>query len=203
MLAVGRMHLAEFAPNPQHFYLLRLVDPPDEPPVFPDHHVLVSRGPFTFEDDRALMELCWHFGRHMRDQGETCWINNVASIAAFQSAPGYSVYAASKSFVRFFSETLAHELKGTGVFVSCLCPGATYTEFMEKAKMEVTEAGHASFMSAEAVARIGIAGLLRGEPTVVPGAVNKLAAFLPRFTPSRLSLKLAGMAMRRSVRSID
>ena len=56
MLAVGRMHLAEFAPNPQHFYLLRLVDPPAEPPAFPDHHVLVSRGPFTFEDDRALME---------------------------------------------------------------------------------------------------------------------------------------------------
>lgn len=56
MLAVGRMHLAEFAPNPQHFYLLRLVDPPSAPPPFPDHHVLVSRGPFTQADDRALME---------------------------------------------------------------------------------------------------------------------------------------------------
>lgn len=56
MLAVGRMHLAEFAPNPQHFYLLRLVDAPDTPPDFPDHHVLVSRGPFTAQDDRALME---------------------------------------------------------------------------------------------------------------------------------------------------
>ncbi|WP_299655286.1 cobalt-precorrin-6A reductase [uncultured Tateyamaria sp.] len=55
MLAVGRMHLAEFAPNPQHFYLLRLVDPPKDPPPFPDHHVLVSRGPFTEGDDRALM----------------------------------------------------------------------------------------------------------------------------------------------------
>ncbi|MEX0309468.1 MAG: cobalt-precorrin-6A reductase, partial [Tateyamaria sp.] len=56
MLAVGRMHLAEFAPNPQHFYLLRLVDPPKDPPPFPDHHVLVSRGPFTEGDDRALMQ---------------------------------------------------------------------------------------------------------------------------------------------------
>ena len=55
MLAVGRMHLAEFAPNPQHFYLLRLVDPPAAPPPFPDHHVLVSRGPFTEADDLALM----------------------------------------------------------------------------------------------------------------------------------------------------
>ncbi|APX12142.1 cobalt-precorrin-6A reductase [Tateyamaria omphalii] len=56
MLAVGRMHLAEFAPNPQHFYLLRLVDPPKDPPPFPDHNVLVSRGPFTEGDDRALMQ---------------------------------------------------------------------------------------------------------------------------------------------------
>jgi len=56
MLAVGRMHLQDFAPNPQHFYLLRLVDPPDSPPPFPDHHVLVSRGPFTTADDRALMQ---------------------------------------------------------------------------------------------------------------------------------------------------
>ncbi|GGX49818.1 precorrin-6A reductase [Tateyamaria omphalii] len=56
MLAVGRMHLAEFAPNPQHFYLLRLVDPPKDPPPFPDHHVLVSRGPFNEADDRALMQ---------------------------------------------------------------------------------------------------------------------------------------------------
>ncbi len=56
MLAVGRMHLDEFAPNPQHFYLLRLVDAPAIPPNFPDHHVLVSRGPFTTDNDRALMQ---------------------------------------------------------------------------------------------------------------------------------------------------
>jgi len=56
MLAVGRMHLHEFAPNSQHFYLLRLVDPPTGAPPFPDHPVLVSRGPFTQADDRMLMQ---------------------------------------------------------------------------------------------------------------------------------------------------
>ncbi len=56
MLAVGRMLLQDFAPNPQHFYLLRLVDPPTTPPPFSDHHVLVSRGPFTHDDDLALMQ---------------------------------------------------------------------------------------------------------------------------------------------------
>lgn len=55
MLAVGRMHLAEFAPNPQHFYLLRLVDPPKSALPLPRTEVLVSRGPFTETDDAALM----------------------------------------------------------------------------------------------------------------------------------------------------
>ena len=56
MLAVGRMHLDEFAPNPQHIYLLRLVDPPKTPPPFPEYNVIVDRGPFSAESDRALME---------------------------------------------------------------------------------------------------------------------------------------------------
>lgn len=56
MLAVGRMHLAEFAPNPQHRYLLRLVDPPEAPLPLPDAQVIVDRGPFTVAGDRALME---------------------------------------------------------------------------------------------------------------------------------------------------
>lgn len=56
MLAVGRMHLEAFASNPQHFYLLRLVDPPSGSPGFADAHVEVQRGPFTLEGDRALLE---------------------------------------------------------------------------------------------------------------------------------------------------
>jgi precorrin-6A/cobalt-precorrin-6A reductase len=55
MLAIGRQNLAEFAPHPQHFYLLRLVDPPADPLPFPDAHVIVDRGPFDAEADRRLM----------------------------------------------------------------------------------------------------------------------------------------------------
>lgn len=55
MLAIGRMHLAEFAARPQHHYLLRLVDPPEVPPPLPRHRVVVDRGPFTETGDRALM----------------------------------------------------------------------------------------------------------------------------------------------------
>jgi len=55
MLAIGRIHLNAFAAQPQHDYLLRLVDPPETPPPLPRHSIVVSRGPFTLEDDTALL----------------------------------------------------------------------------------------------------------------------------------------------------
>jgi len=55
MLAIGRTHLAAFAAQPQHHYLLRLVDPPETPPPLPDHACVIARGPFTEAADRALM----------------------------------------------------------------------------------------------------------------------------------------------------
>ncbi len=56
MLAVGRMQLAQFAVHPQHFYLLRFVEPATAPQPFPDCRVVVDRGPFSPEADRRLME---------------------------------------------------------------------------------------------------------------------------------------------------
>ena len=56
MLAVGRMHLPDFAVQPQHAYLLRLVDPPKGALPVPEAEVVVDRGPFEEAADRALME---------------------------------------------------------------------------------------------------------------------------------------------------
>lgn len=56
LLALGRMHVAAFAAQPQHHYVLRFVDTPAEVPPLPDHHLIVDRGPFTAEGDRALIE---------------------------------------------------------------------------------------------------------------------------------------------------
>jgi precorrin-6A/cobalt-precorrin-6A reductase len=54
-LALGRMHVEAFAAQPQHHYLLRLVDPPETPPSLPHHTVVIARGPFTETDDTALL----------------------------------------------------------------------------------------------------------------------------------------------------
>ena len=55
-LAIGRLHLPVFARAPQHHYVVRLVDPPVEPVPLPNIDVLVARGPFRRDDDRALLE---------------------------------------------------------------------------------------------------------------------------------------------------
>jgi precorrin-6A/cobalt-precorrin-6A reductase len=56
MLALGRMHVEAFAAQPQHHYLLRFVDPPEQPPILPRHSLIVDRGPFTAARDSALMQ---------------------------------------------------------------------------------------------------------------------------------------------------
>ncbi|MEJ2410200.1 MAG: cobalt-precorrin-6A reductase [Novosphingobium sp.] len=56
LLALGRMHVAAFAAQPQHDYLLRFVDRPAQPPPLPRHSLVVDRGPFTVEGDRALLQ---------------------------------------------------------------------------------------------------------------------------------------------------
>lgn len=148
---------------------------------------------------RALTELSQRFGRHMLEHGRPSYISNVASLASFQSAPGYAVYSGSKFYVRIFSETMAHELQDTQVRVSCLCPGGTYTEFMESAGTQITKKGERVMMSAEAVAKIGVEGMLAGRRVVVPGAMNRVAAFLPRFFPNKLGLSVAGRTLERSM----
>lgn len=54
-LAIGRQHLAPFAAQPQHFYLLRLVDVLDTAVPLPNAEIVLARGPFTIEGDLALL----------------------------------------------------------------------------------------------------------------------------------------------------
>jgi precorrin-6A/cobalt-precorrin-6A reductase len=56
MLALGRMHVAQFARQPHHHYLLRFVDSPPVAPELPHYNLVVDRGPFTPDGDRALLQ---------------------------------------------------------------------------------------------------------------------------------------------------
>ncbi len=115
-------------------------------------------------------------------------ILNVASTAAFQPGPLMAVYFATKAYVLSFSEAIANELKGTGVTVTCLCPGPTRTGFQQRAGIE--KRVEAAMMEADDVARRGYAGMLKGKRLVIPGLLNKLMAHSTRLGSRALSAKV-------------
>jgi len=114
-------------------------------------------------------------------------ILNVASTAGFQPGPTMAVYYATKAYVISFSEALADELRGTGVSVTCLCPGVTDTNFQKRAGTEDSNLFRRQRpMDAATVARDGFRGLLNGKPLVISGLRNWLLAESLRVTPRRL-----------------
>jgi short-subunit dehydrogenase len=123
-------------------------------------------------------------------------IMNVASTAAFQPGPLMAVYYASKAYVLSFSEALSNETAGTGVTVTCLCPGPTSTGFQERAQMQESRLLSALRVAPAAeVARAGFAGMMAGQAIVVPGLVNKVGVQAVRVTPRAI--------VRRLIRSMN
>jgi short-subunit dehydrogenase len=122
---------------------------------------------------------------------------NVASTAAFVPGPTAAVYYASKAFVLSFSEALAYEVRGSGVTVTCLCPGPTKTGFQERAKAESLLLFRLPLADATKVAKEGVEGMMRGKPVVVPGVFNKIVAFSPRFSPRNVLLAVSAKLLQR------
>jgi short-subunit dehydrogenase len=116
---------------------------------------------------------------------------NVASTAAFASGPLMAVYYASKAYVLSLSIALNEELKGTGVTVTCLCPGPTKTGFETGAGMQGSRLFKSALMDAKTVSAIGYRAMLHGKPLVVAGLRNKISAFGTRLVPRWLAAKIA------------
>ncbi len=117
----------------------------------------------------------------------------LASTAAFTPGPKMAVYYASKAYVLRFGQAIAHELRGTGVTVTTLCPGATATEFAEGAHMEGSTlfSGPVRPMQAADVARLGYQGLKDGRAVVITGLINKIMAASARLSPTFMVLRIA------------
>lgn len=119
-------------------------------------------------------------------------ILNLASTAAFQPGPLMAVYYATKAYVLSFTEGLAEELRGTGVTATALCPGPVLTGFQEKAGLaDVPLLRGPIVLDVAKVARAGWRGAMRGKRVVVPGVANRVLAAGARFSPRRLSTRIA------------
>jgi hypothetical protein len=158
-------------------------------------------GPFTSSDlqtqvgmidlnVRALVELTHLYWDAMRARGRG-GVLNVASTAAFQPGPFMAVYYASKAFVLSFSEALWEEARGTGVKVSCLCPGPTVSRFRERAGTGKTRLATASAaMPSMPVAEQGYRGFQANKRVVITGARNRMGAALSQTMPRSLVLRM-------------
>jgi short-subunit dehydrogenase len=118
---------------------------------------------------------------------------NVASVAGFAPGPFMATYCATKAFVVSFSESLASELRGTGVNVLCVCPGFTRTEFQDKANVDTSTIPGFAWMSAEQVADQAVRAVGHGA-VLVNGTMNSVMTNMLRFVPRGLQARIvAGM----------
>lgn len=116
---------------------------------------------------------------------------NIASTGAYQSVPNMALYAASKAFVRNFSEALHDEHSGTPLSVTCICPGGTDTAFHSASGGgDYSWIANTSTKSAAFVAQSAIQAMFRGKRTVVPGLFNKLTCFGVRFLSRPLASRV-------------
>lgn len=132
---------------------------------------------------RALVALSHLFGNEMvaRRSGH---ILNIASTAGFQPGPFMATYFATKAFVVSFSEALAHELRGTGVKVTCHCPGATATEFAKSAGNDQTALFQkGSVATSDDVARHAWGAMKNGRVLAIHGFLNNVLMQANRMSP--------------------
>jgi short-subunit dehydrogenase len=108
------------------------------------------------------------------------------SIAGFMPGSFQAVYNGTKAFIDSFSFALRNELKDTRVTVTCLMPGATETEFFERADMMDTKIGAAKKDDPAYVAKVGFDAMMKGEGDIVSGWKNKLQSAAANILPSGL-----------------
>ena len=106
------------------------------------------------------------------------------SIAGLMPGTFQAVYNGTKAFLDSFSFALRAELKDSGVTVTCLMPGATETEFFERAEMLDTKIGAGKKQPPSEVAKVGYEAMMKGEGDVVSGWNNKLKAAISHVIPS-------------------
>ncbi|MFN7199877.1 MAG: SDR family NAD(P)-dependent oxidoreductase [Bacteroidota bacterium] len=143
----------------------------------------------------GLTELTYHFGKEMVKRGKVR-ILNVASMAGLQPDPNFAVYGATKAYVISLTEAIHKEFENTGVTVTVLSPGATASNFMERANMNNAKLYASGVMASLDVAMEGYNGMMKGKLHVIPGFKNKILGFFSGIMPpGKLRLSVAARIM--------
>ncbi len=142
----------------------------------------------------SLVALTHHYLAPMLERKRGV-ILNVASTAAFQPVPYLTTYAATKAFVLSFTEALATECEGTGVFVTCLCPGTTATRFQEVAGMQ-DRVHQGPSETAEQVVATALRAIENRQVVAISGRMNRIMVHSQRLAPRSVVVRAAARVMR-------
>jgi uncharacterized protein len=134
------------------------------------------------------VELCKLFLPQLK-QLKKAYILNIASTTSYQAVPGFTIYAASKAFMLSFSRGLQQELKKTNVSVTCVSPGSTDTDFVNRSEAndKAKKMAQKVNMTPEAVAKIAVKSMFNKRIEVVAGFINKLSIFLIWLLPKQVA----------------
>ena len=115
-------------------------------------------------------------------------ILNLSSTASKLPGPWQSVYHGTKAFVQSFTEAIRSENKESGVTITALLPGATDTDFFNKASMQESKIveDKSSLANAADVAKDGYNALMSGDDKVVSGFKNKAQVTMANVTPDSM-----------------
>lgn len=142
---------------------------------------------------RATMRLTHAALPGMIERGQGSVIN-VASVAAFVPR---GTYSAAKAWVVAFSESVAAELRGTGVRCMALCPGFTHTEFHQRANVPTSDIPNWMWLNADDVVKAAMRDLRRGVPVSIPGAQYKALTAASRCVPRSITTRLSRAKSKR------
>ncbi len=119
---------------------------------------------------------------------------NVASVLGISSYPGMSAYVGTKGFAVKFSESLWHENKQRGVYVTAFCPGVTATPFHEASGGDWSTFPKMMVQAPNQVAQELVAALKgRAKPSAISGFINKSMLFSLRLMPRRAAVNIMGL----------
>jgi len=148
-------------------------------------------------NNRAVIMLTHLFLPELRKFKQS-YIMNVGSLASFIPIPGKSVYAASKSFVYAFSQSLYLELKTTNIHVSCLCPGGTMTPKVQSFLSEMKFKRKGFCQLPEEVAKVAVRQLYKRKFRIVPGFQNQFLYWLSQILPMPLKIMIIQSVFKKS-----
>jgi len=124
-------------------------------------------------------------------------IINIASTAAFQPVPGLAAYAATKAYVMNFSDAITFELKDKNVKVTTISPGATQSEFGATAGFGEDATFFNKMPTSKDLAQFIYQSMIKNKTNAIHGIKNSFLAFSNRFSPRKMTTKIASLMMKK------